>query len=427
MSDRKIDYQGSPEKRYPNYKTESGWDCKTVEITLKKPHGLQELMKQIIREVQKGAKRFAPLSKKLSTDNSYADILRAIDIMVIDGILQTSSKNKRPNKSDLEWELQIICLDPRVQKQASAKEKLQTDQYEKLRSKIKEIIQHIGDSSLKLHLMQCIYKKELSSPDGKEICNSQAWVKFQSIALTLSYALVLIDEDRREPLRVISERIWGKSKILDRYKKDIVLVTGKSLNQLNLTTTAEVTYVYGDVTYIHKGYRSSFLAGSPYSLTEGTISSLEIEHVGVNKIFIIENLAVFQEAFVREYQERPDVLLMWGAGYISSIKMRLLKKILQSKPIPVYIWSDLDSDGLGLTFDIMKKVRKYGVNACPVLMSARELDLTKGEYKASNHHGLNDPEIFAVFPDVIERIRLNNVMEQEELLLHYDLFKHELP
>lgn len=51
-------------------------------------------------------------------------------------------------------------------------------------------------------------------------------------------------------------------------------------------------------------------------------------------------------------------------------------------------------------------------------MSAIELDLAKGDYIVFNHHNLDDPELSAIFPDVIDRIQLQNVMEQEELLLH---------
>lgn len=52
-------------------------------------------------------------------------------------------------------------------------------------------------------------------------------------------------------------------------------------------------------------------------------------------------------------------------------------------------------------------------------MSASEQDLAKGDYVASNHHNLDDPELLAIFPNVIDRIQLQNVMEQEELLLYY--------
>ncbi|NLI93099.1 MAG: hypothetical protein GX434_13200 [Peptococcaceae bacterium] len=60
-------------------------------------------------------------------------------------------------------------------------------------------------------------------------------------------------------------------------------------------------------------------------------------------------------------------------------------------------------------------------------MGASELDLAKGDYVASNHHNLDDPELSVIFPDVIERIKLQNVMEQEELLLHYDRLENKLP
>jgi hypothetical protein len=424
---KKIDYEVNPEKKYPTYKTESGLDYKGIENTLQKPHGVQVLMEQIIKEVKKGVKQIVPFSKKLSADYSYSDIYKAIEIMVIDGILQTRSKNKKPNKSNIEWELQIIRLDPRVQDDICEKEDPFVTKYEELRNSVFEIIEKTKFSPLKEHLNQCINERTLSSPNGEKVCGITAWVKFRSIALTLAYSVVLLDEERQEPIRVISERIWGKSKILDRYKKDITLVAGKSISQLNLTSMPEVTFVHGDIIFVYNGYRSSFMAGSPCLLAESTIKGLEIEYVGVEKIFVVENLAAFQEVLARKYQVVPDVLIIWGAGYLSSTKLRLLKKILQFKCIPVYIWSDLDSDGLGLTLDIVKKVRAFKVNAYPVLMSANELDLAKGKYKASNHYNMDDQELSILFPDVIERIKSQNVIEQEELLLNFDLLKDKLP
>ncbi len=422
-----ITYQRNSTKKYPTYKIEAGLECKKILSTLSKPHGLQALMEQIIQEVQKGAKRFSPLEKKFSTSYSREDILQSIEVLLIDGIIQTKSKNRKPNKSNLEWELQLLYLDPRAREQVPQMEKLAAQNYENFQKQICEIIRDLKPSLLKDHLNRCIEQKELLTPNGEKVCGSEAWIKFQSVALTVAYALVLLEQGKQEPLRIVSERIWGKSKILDRYKKEIMLVTGESLSRLNLTNTPEVIFTHGDITYMYKGHHSSLLAGAPCCLIPETIQGMEIEHALVDKIFIIENMAVFQEIFFREYHKRPDVLLVWGAGYISSSKLHLLKKILQHHPVPVYIWSDLDSDGLGLTLDMVKKFRKYNVNAYPVLMGAAELDLAKGNYQAANYFNLDDPELYAIFPDVLERIKRKNVMEQEELLLYFDIWKEKLP
>jgi hypothetical protein len=430
IEDKKcISYVRDQKRRYPTYKIESGLECKGIISTLNKPHGLKELMGQIIQEVQKSPKRFEPLVKKLSFSYTTEDVLDAIEIMVMDGVIQTKSKNKRPNKSDLEWELQLLNLDPRARDQdnETSKKDLLKEDYENFKERFNEIVKEAETSLLRDHIYKCVDEKVLLTSNGEKICSYDARIKFQSVILSLAYALILLKQGRQENLRVVSERIWGKSKILDRYKKDIILVSGKPLSQLNLTNPPEVIFVYGDIVFDYKGSRSSFLAGFPYCLTEATVKDIDIKKASIEKIFIIENLAAFQEVFFRVYNKKPNVLLFWSAGYISTPKLHLLKIILQIHPVPVYIWSDLDSDGLGLTLDIIKKIRRYTISAYPVLMGAAELDLAKGQYRAANHYNLNDPELYTFFPDVIERIKKQNVMEQEELLLHFDMWKEKLP
>lgn len=216
---KKTDYERSPEKRYPSYKIESGQNFRGIPSTLNKPHGLQDLMTQIIREVSKGAKRYTPLAGKLAKSYSSSDIAKAIDILVIDGILQTKSKNKKPNKSDLEWDLQIISLDPRAQETFSQTEEPLVEKYQHLKNQIDQLITETKPSALKTHLQRCLNEKVLTSPNRDVVCGTKAWVKFRSVALTLAYAIVLLEQEKENLYGFYQKESGVKARYLTGIKR----------------------------------------------------------------------------------------------------------------------------------------------------------------------------------------------------------------
>ena len=413
---------------FPLRKTEYGITYAGVEASLRKPHGFQSLMEMIIKECRTGQRRYDSVINKLRKSYSLSDIECAVEILMIDGVLCMKSKNMRPRKGDIDWARQLVWLDRRAEADLPAlKVKVTEADILELKHDFKEIVFETEQSPLMAHILECLNNQTLYSPEGEIICNVTAWKKYRSIVLTLAYALRLLQEGKREAIRIVSEKIWGRSKDLDAYRKDISKVAGVPLANLNLDIAPEVIFLHGKVDYQVDGYLSSCMAGIPVALTDETVKIMEVTDSGINAIFIIENLAVFQEILSRKYRNISNVLLFWGAGYISSKRTLLLRKILKIKNVPVYIWSDLDADGLTLTRDIVRKLAEYNALGMPVLMTEYQLKLTKGNFKGAQHLKLDDTELEVMFPDVLPLIKRGITMEQEELLIHYEKIEKEFP
>lgn len=412
--------------RFPVYRKEAGRNYAGLEKTLNKPHGLKPLMDFFIKELMKGPKKFQPLMNKLSKKYPRNDINDVLEILKVDGIIEIISKNKRPKVGHY-WVPMTVRLDLRAKEELIPEETMDVDQkINILRGEVSEVL---GDTTHPLgkHILDCLEKGPLTDSKGEIAVEPKAWYKYRSVILTLAHSIKLQKEVRVEPLRVVSERIWGKSKILDRYKGDITRVAGTSLTRLNLTLMPELTFLYGNFTWVVNGQACKGTTGLPVVLAEETIKNLDITGVNAKQLLIIENYAVFIELLNRKYFQLPDTILLWGEGYFSSIKRHLMGKILLFRPLPVYIWSDLDSEGLNLTYDIIKFLKDLGVQGKPLLMTSKELAFTSGHYSGAKRLKLDDEELNKIFSDVIPLIKNDITMEQEELLIHYDIIEKYLP
>ena len=412
--------------RFPLGIKEYGTNYIGINKSINKPHGMKEIMSSIIKLSSKKPIKYNTLIKKLVDKFQRSDIDDAIEVLKKDGIIQTFSKNSNPRKSRY-FSISKICIDPRAE--ADLKIDTSGDMEEKL-SQLKGEVSHItmGSSSLLgNHLRNCVDEGALKDLSGCVIVNTKAWIAFRSVALALAYSVMLKEKEEYATLREISVKVWGKSKVLDRYKTEITKVAGMSLSKLNFNITPETTYLYGDISGVINGTTFSGLAGYTVIITDSTIKSLNITEVKAKSILIIENLAVFLSLFSNKYINHHDTLIIWGEGYLTSSNRVLLKKIIKSRKLPVYVWSDLDGDGLELTLDIINFVEKQGTSGQPVLMGEDELKLSSGQFEGANHINLEKEELKRLFPDVINSIKEGRTMEQEELLLHFDYINIKLP
>lgn len=184
--------------------------------------------------------------------------------------------------------------------------------------------------------------------------------------------------------------------------------------------------VQGDIDLSIRGRTTSLLAGIPCCLTAESIAEAIILRNNIEKVFLIENLAPFLEVYKRYYMDRTEVAMIFMAGYLSSTKRLLIKKVLQSKKVPVYIWSDLDADGIMLSSDAIRYVESLDCNCSPILMTKKEIALAQGRYKSARVLSTNyKPE--PVFSEIQSDIERGLAMEQEELFLHYNHVMKYLP
>lgn len=412
--------------RFPVSIKEYGINYSGISNSLSKPHGYKDLMNSIIKMTLKNPVQFETLIKRLVVKYNRTDIEDALEILTKDGVLQIESKNARPRKGNY-FSAYKIHLDPRAAAELEQEEEV--SEAEKILKLEDEINSTIGDTehSLAVYLRKCIVRRAFVDSKDNIIAEAKAWVAFRSIAMTLAYSITLQERKEYMTLREISVKVWGESKRLNRYKNEITKAAGTSLSKLNINIMPEITYIYGDFQGSVNGNTLSGLSGYPVILADDTISNLIITEVNYDRILIVENCAVFLSIFNNKYINSKETLLMLGEGYLSSSKRQLLEKVLSTKPVPVYIWSDLDGDGLKLTLDIINFIKKFGASGMPILMGVDELKLSSGGFTGANHINLESDELRGVFHEVVDSIKEGRTMEQEELLLYYELIEKKLP
>lgn len=412
--------------RFPVSIKEYGINYSGISNSLNKPHGYKDLMNCIIKMTIKTPVRFETLIKRLIGKYNRTDIEDAIEILTKDGVIQIESKNSRPRKGNY-FSIAKIHIDPRAVAELQQEGQIgEEDKILQLETEINSII-HQTEHRLAVYLRNCIGRRAFIDLKENIIAEAKAWVMFRSIALTLAYSISLQERKEYMTLREISVKVWGESKKLDRYRSEITKATGTSLSKLNINIMPEATYIYGDFQGSFNSNILSGLSGYPVLLTEDTISNLVITECNSQRILVVENLAVFLTVFKNKYINSKETILIWGEGYLTSSKRQLLQKLLAIKPIPVFIWSDLDGDGLELTLDIINFIKKFGVLGHPILMSESELKLSSGGFKGASHINLERDDLRAVFHDVVDLIKEGRTMEQEELLLNYEFIEPRLP
>ncbi len=390
-----------------------------------KPHNLKSLMQELVKDLFRGEKQYPPLERRYSQKYSLVDLLDAMEILTIAGIIQVESKNVQP-KTQLKWRIKKLALDPRAEDELENSKPSEVAEIYNVEAEVETILGTIVGKPAYL-VRKAVAEGQILDDAGNVLATPKAMVKYRSILLALAWAAKLIAEQRREPLRVVSQRVWGDSKRLDAYKIEIATAGQDTLDNLHLTANFETTLVHGNVSYEVNGISGTTLSGIPVSLTDATIDKMTITSAPIDGIFIIENIAVFREVLYRRYLARPNIFIMFGEGFLSSSKRTLLRKLMEASSAIVYVWGDIDASGLQIVEDIRCSCTACGRDVAPVLMSEEELELTCGKFLGSAHTALDSPVLSLIFHNVVEKVRGGVTMEQEELLIHWDKIESKLP
>lgn len=411
--------------KFPVARVQRGRDY-TGRAIFDKPHNLKPLMQELVKDLSRGEKQYPPLERRYSNKYSMVDFLDAMEILTIAGVIQVESKNVQP-KTQLKWKIRKLALDPRAEDELEKSERSKETETFNVGAEAETILGTLSGFLADL-VRKAVSEEQILDKFGNILATPKALVKYRSVLLALAWAAKLMAEKRREPLRIVSQRVWGDSKRLDAYKAEIVAAGCDTLDNLHLTANFETTLVHGNVSFKLNSISGTMCAGIPACLTDATIDKLTITSAPIDGIFIIENIAVFREVLYRRYLTRPNIFVMFGEGFLSSSKRTLLRKLMEAtRAIVVYVWGDIDASGLQIVEDIHNICVECGRHVEPVLMSKDELELTCGKFIGSSHTELNSPVLRRIFPDVVEKVREGATMEQEELLIHWDKIKSKLP
>lgn len=419
--------------RFATYRIISGKIYKDIRDIVNKPHGYKDIMHRILEFLNKKDKyRWNTFEKKFNLDNSFEDI---ITILLNAGIIEIKEKNNRPAKRE-EWIRTEVALDNRAANDVKilySKEESFEEWKSKLLFEVKEILYGIksNDSNTDKVLGRCINEgiNKLNNIDSKFPCSISSRKKYRSFLLVMAYSRYLIYYNKSMPLRTMSSIVWHNSKTLDKYMDEILYYTGLQVQDLCITIHPEIVWLFGAGEYT---LNCQYTAAEPTILSEGTIEKSKfVASKDLKYIIIVENLTVFMTILQKEYYKRTDTIIIWSHGYWNSKHKKILLDIFNTSTdeISVYIWCDIDIDGLLIASNIYDWVINQNRIVKFLLMDSETYNLFKSERKLTERelNLIKSESINEYFSKLLNEIKIKGVtVEQERLLDNYKYVKSKL-
>lgn len=424
--------------RFATYRIISGKIYKDTEDIVNKPHGYKEIIYKMLKFLYKQDKyRWRTFEKKFNLGNSFEDI---ITILLNAGIIEIKEKNNRPAKRE-EWIRIEVALDKRATNDVEIlyiKEESFDEWKSKLLFEVKEILYGIksNNSNVDEVLNTCINEgvNKLNNINSNFPCSIGARKKYRSFLLTIAYSRQILYYNKLMPLRTISSILWDDSKVLDKYMDEILAYVGVQIQDLGITIHPEVVWLYGAGEYIlNNMYTTSLMAAKPIILSEGTIEESKfVASKDLKYIIIVENLTVFMTLLEREYYKRADTIIIWSHGYWNSNHKKILLGIFNTSTneISIYIWCDMDIDGLLIASNIYNWVVNHESKVNFLLMDDEAYNLCKSKRKLTEREAglINSKNINKNFKRLLDDIkRKGTTLEQEKLFDYYKYVKSKLP
>lgn len=423
--------------RFATYRIISGKAYKDIKGIINKPHGSKDIIYKMLKFLYKQDKyRWSTFEKKFNLDNKFEDI---ITILLNAGIIEIQEKNNRPAKGE-EWIKIEVALDKRAINDIEilyGKEESFDEWKSKLLFEVKEILYGIkgSDSNINKVLNTCINEgiNKLNNINSNFPCNIGARKKYRSFLLTIAYSRRILYYNKLMPLRTISSILWDDSKVLDKYIDEILSYIGVQIQDLGITIHPEVVWLYGVGEYIlNNMYTTSLMAAKPTILSEGTIEESKfVASKDLKYIIIVENLTVFMTLLEREYYKRADTIIIWSHGYWNSNHKKILEDIFNTSTdeISVYIWCDIDVDGLLIASNIYDWIINQNCIVKFLLMDSETYNLFKSKRKLTERelNLINSECINEYFSKLLNEIKVKGTtVEQERLLDNYKYVKSKL-
>lgn len=426
--------------RFAIRRVRSGLTFGGVRQILNKPHGLHSVMVDVLSlVVAKGMKRWTAILKHLLPLHPQPRTYEALDILVAASVLVVRERNTRPNKGEF-WEVQEVVVDLRAEpelNQIYPPKPTKDDSSASLLSEAKAIIAkwQWSEDPVCGHLDRLVQDgigRLRGEPDGLFDIPVASRVRYRSVLLTLIHARLLAGNRESLPIRTLSTQLWDNSKVLERYKEDIIRLAGVPLGRIGITSHPDLLWAYGAVTlHLEGGHWLNLLSGRPTVLAEETVMVGRVAvSDAVKAILVVENLTVFLEVLSRRYYERTDVLVMLSGGYMGPVHTRLLRGIISQKPVPIYVWSDMDGDGMAIAHQVCSLAKRLGVDGLPILMDGETWARGSGRRPAGERDlALSaNPEMQLRFPELSRLIEgERRTLEQEALLSDWAFVEGLLP
>lgn len=196
--------------------------------------------------------------------------------------------------------------------------------------------------------------------------------------------------------RYLSARLFGDSKIFEKYYKNRLITIVKkyvnndleknhALNYIGIDNNPEEILIKGELKYTLGDNcidSSKFVYGT--SLNKDTICNMHITELTCDRILTIENKATYYEYIKRS---KKNELVIYLGGFFGKVARDFLIKIKKAKSelVEFYHWGDIDLGGL--------QIYKYLCEVLDVQIMPYKMDRYTYETYHSNEYKLNNNQI----------------------------------
>lgn len=147
------------------------------------------------------------------------------------------------------------------------------------------------------------------------------------------------------PLRVVSARHLGDSKMLGRMRRRLEALFGP-LEALGIREGAALVLAGGGGRMQFSGVTVDLARFAPFlGLTRETLDGLERADFPRAGLFVVENLTPFEACCRGEIEAAKDALVLWSAGYPGR-GAHAIVECAANAAAPVRVWADLDLHGV---------------------------------------------------------------------------------
>lgn len=222
-----------------------------IVATINKPHGKKMIMEFLLTLLSKGPMQYKAFVKQMRQYYQWPDIIDSLEILLLDGILQITFKNLKPQKA-MEWMPKVIQLDPAFEEPSKTSPANSHVKHDNLKSAMKALLAD-STSQIKERLLQCLEQGEILYQSGSVITERESFRKYWAILLTAAHYVHLKEAGEKLPLRYLSNQIAQSPRFLNAHKDEISLL-------LQITTHEFNTVLLPD---IKKDWNASFVFVTP--------------------------------------------------------------------------------------------------------------------------------------------------------------------
>lgn len=365
--------------RFPVEMIVKGKKYTDVELTLNKPHGKKIIMDFMIKILLKGPKQYKSFVNQALQKSTWFDFNDALEILLLDGIIEITFKNQKPGKM-MDWIPKKIQLDSRVIEALS--EEFPDHGLEAIR--LKELVMGLTidvNSEIREIILQWMKEEKIRDKSGDIIADFASFKKYKSIILTAAYYVSFKEKEKEVPLRHLSNKIWNQPKALNNYKKESAKSLGITLAELETVLLPDInSNIHGSLILITPIEELQKLIGKIFEeQIQHNLMALYMEEINYwiqkiievlkescNNNFLLAYNLLNEEVISNSSQETLETSLKNLKDFICDLKNEMLKTDHIRQQFELIVLKEIGSGSFARVFKVFDP-ESNEIVACKVL------------------------------------------------------------